>query len=272
MAQTYKPSQKLAMTKYLQDNASPEQQANILKYFENQVAKAAPPVTPDSLTVSTDMTVATPTVQDYGVDMSGVEDLTIQSGELGGMSLNSEFDKMIADASKVADSFSKGEIPKEVQDMLISQAGEQALISGIGSGSAARNLTARDLGLYSTQLMQTGAQMAQSIAGTIEQKRQYNISAQTAIDQFNKNYSIARAQLQDQLRNTSLDEQQRADQVAEFNASQILEKTKLTTQIWEFGQQLQFEYATTKGEGGDVDTTGLQTDVANITSDINALL
>lgn len=265
------PAQKLATTKYLQENLSPEQQAGLLNYFQKVTAPPTPASNPDSLTVSTDMTVQAPTTQDLGVDMTGVEDLTINSGNLGGLDLNTEFDKLISGAADITQSFLKGEIPKEVQDMLISQSGEQALISGIGSGSAARNLTARDLGLYSTQLMQTGVSMAQGLAGQLEAKRQYNINTQTAINEFNKNYSLERAKLQDQLSQTALDEQQRLDQVNEFNASQVLEQNKLIAQIIEFGQQLQFQYATTKGEGGEVDTTGLQTDVANLTSDIEAL-
>lgn len=61
-----------------------------------------------------------------------------------------------AQTSELIDSFLRGEVPQDVQDAVWDSAAGRALTGGYGGSGMARSLTARDLGLTSLGLMQTG--------------------------------------------------------------------------------------------------------------------
>ena len=63
----------------------------------------------------------------------------------------------------MATKFMTGEIPSEVKDQVEMLAAEKSWRGGFGTSPRATNLTARDLGLMSLSLMQTGADMADKL-------------------------------------------------------------------------------------------------------------
>jgi hypothetical protein len=89
-------------------------------------------------------------------------------GQLSGL-LNQAlpgYQKMVGTAAGNAQSLLQGNIPQDVQDQIQRSTAYTSLAAGgAGSGSAA-SLTARDLGLTSLNLQQTGYQQMQGLIGT----------------------------------------------------------------------------------------------------------
>jgi hypothetical protein len=66
----------------------------------------------------------------------------------------------ISQIGSLANTYLSGQIPQDVQDQIQRATAQQSEQGGYGDTQMARNLTARDLGLTSLQLQQTGASMA----------------------------------------------------------------------------------------------------------------
>lgn len=65
-----------------------------------------------------------------------------------------------------------GEIPQDVQDQVERISAEKSIKSGLGEGQAARNLTARDLGLTSLDIQDRGIKNAAQLSTTQNQFNQ----------------------------------------------------------------------------------------------------
>lgn len=70
------------------------------------------------------------------------------------------FHKMLGDSRDRISGFLKGELPQDVVDSIGRSAAFKSLSGGYGGSGMARNLVARDLGLSSLQLMQSGLDAA----------------------------------------------------------------------------------------------------------------
>jgi hypothetical protein len=75
-------------------------------------------------------------------------------------SVDPDLMKQIGQIGSLSTSYLNGQIPQDVQDQIQRATAQQSLQGGYGGTGMARNLTARDLGLTSMNLQQTGAQMA----------------------------------------------------------------------------------------------------------------
>ncbi len=85
---------------------------------------------------------------------------------------NNPGEDLLRQAEGVASEQLAGSIPEDVQSEVMRISAENSLQSGLGTGQAARNMTARDLGLTSLQIQQAGQQAASDLAKTrIEQKK-----------------------------------------------------------------------------------------------------
>ena len=84
--------------------------------------------------------------------------------ELGHSYLNGVLMKQITQIGSLASSYLNGVIPQDVQDQIQRATAQQSIQGGYGGTEMARNLTARDLGLTSMQLQQTGMGMSQTAA------------------------------------------------------------------------------------------------------------
>lgn len=85
---------------------------------------------------------------------------TLSKSEAGVGQANAELDA----ASKANQAFLLGQIPADVAAAVRKAASENSITRGLGVGSSARALSARDLGTQSTALMAQGIQSAVSIA------------------------------------------------------------------------------------------------------------
>lgn len=178
---------------------------------------------------------------------------TLSKSEEGVAKAGEELDA----ASKANQAFLLGQIPADVAAAVRKAASENSITRGLGIGSSARALSARDLGTQSTALMAQGIQSAVSIAnarntnaqtlatvanvrgdvmgrvgqlaeltgniagqeatlaektGTIASQRANIAGAMTSIYEFNKNYDLSVAKLEQEIRNgniNSIDAEQR---------------------------------------------------------------
>lgn len=187
--------------------------------------------------------------------------LTMSSDEYQGLDLNATFDEMISGQQEIANRLMAGEIPEDVLQQIETVTAEQSLSRGLGLGSAARNLTARDLGLTSLSLMEKGTTMADQISRVVEAKREFNKENDLAIQ---KHLEVMR---QTDLGIAALEEQRR-----EFNASQTMRVNELITSLGMFGAELQFNYTATKLEGNSAYAAASLQDIAAIITDLRNLL
>lgn len=270
---TASPTGQAAGIKYLQENLSPENQAAILAQWSGSTAPSEPAPAAASAPLDTSIDLPAPVdVTQYGVDTADIPDITNDSGSTGSLNLSDEYDKLIADALAVNKDFLAGKISPQDLAQLESVSGEKSLAAGLGTGSASRNLTARDIGLTQQQLKQQGITNASTIGQMLEIKRQYNIGTSTAIAEYNKTFSLQQAQLQDQMNQTNLNAQQIQMQDDQFAQSLALEYNKLIVSMWQYTTDLTFKYKTTKGEGGDVDTSGLTEDSQAVIADLSSMI
>lgn len=77
--------------------------------------------------------------------------------------IDPSWDSRMGRINALADTLMSGEIPQETQDQIEMLAAENAWRGGFGMSERAGNLTARDLGLYTLDLMKLGAGMAQNL-------------------------------------------------------------------------------------------------------------
>lgn len=87
-------------------------------------------------------------------------------------------DQTLGRVNETANQMMTGALPDDVQRQIRTMAAERSVASGLGTGSqAARNMTARDLGLSSLQLAQSGATLGLQTTQEIERRRQFGVSS-----------------------------------------------------------------------------------------------
>lgn len=72
-----------------------------------------------------------------------------------------DYDNIMQQGSSLVQSYMKGELPEDVRNQIGRTAAERSLAGGYAGSGMARNLEARDLGLTSLQLTQTGLSAAE---------------------------------------------------------------------------------------------------------------
>jgi hypothetical protein len=76
------------------------------------------------------------------------------------------YQQMVSTAAGNTQALLSGQIPSDVQSQIQRTTAESAIAGGFAGSGAARSLTARDLGLTSLQLQQTGQSQMSSLIGT----------------------------------------------------------------------------------------------------------
>jgi hypothetical protein len=95
---------------------------------------------------------------------------------------------MVKEGSKSTLSLLRGEVPQDVQDQIRRNSAFQSLSSGFGGSGMSKNLTARDLGLTSLDLIGKGENSAQRWAGLTEGAvSPFSVTAKEQGDQTMKN-------------------------------------------------------------------------------------
>lgn len=212
-------------------------------------------------------------LSDFGLASDNVlSDLTSSSGSTGDFNLDQAFNELTAKALEVESDYIQGRIPQDVVDQIKSASGEKALAAGLGEGQAARNLLARDLGLNSLQLQQTGIQLATNTLAQIEQKREFNAGLQSEIEKFNANYKLSEQQFLTTIRQQDLSEAELKFNVENQNANRALSVNELITNTALAGQEIRLRYAQLQAAGAKVKTSGLTEDIKNIIADLSAIL
>ena len=173
-----------------------------------------------------------------------------------------ESDRLLGDSESILkdlaaknESWMRGEVPADVQERLRENAALSARAGGLSGSQAARNLQARDLGLTSMQIQESGMQRAAGIselqkglAGIREQRAQYLASLQENSRQFGAN-------LADQVMRTQLAHRELMLKQDAFNAAQNLKLVELITQSSLGFMQLQVSAANNDIDfGGSVST------------------
>lgn len=201
-----------------------------------------------------------------------ISSLDTSTGSLGSLNLDQAFDDLTAKALEVEADYIQGRIPEDVLEQIKSASGEKALAAGLGDGSGARNLVARDLGLTSLQLQQTGIQLATNTLAQVEQKRQFSAGLQKEIEKFNATYKLSEQQFLTTVRQQDLTEAELRFNVDNQNANRALAVNELITNTALAGQELRVRYAQLQAAGAKVNTSGLKSDIKNIIADLSAIL
>jgi len=101
---------------------------------------------------------------------------------------------LLAQAESVASQQLTGAIPDDVQAEVMRISAENALQSGLGTGQAARNLTARDLGLTSIDIQKQGQTAASDLVKIRTQQKANNENFLIALQGQATNRDILRLQ------------------------------------------------------------------------------
>ena len=186
-----------------------------------------------------------------------------------------ESDRLLGDSESILkdlaaknESWMRGEVPTDVQERLREDAAQSARASGLSGSQAARNLEARDLGLTSMQIQESGMQRAaqlselqKGLAGIREQRAQYLTSLQENSRQFG-------ASLADQVMRTQLAHRELMLKQDAFNAEQNMRLVELITQSSLGAMQLQVQAAT----GGVTDDSGITASFNQLQQQLQNLL
>ena len=81
--------------------------------------------------------------------------------------MDAEVESWLKESGDLGKQMVSGKLPKSVVQEIERNSAEAGLRMGLGSGQAARNLTARDLGLKSLEYATAGAQLAQTAAAGV---------------------------------------------------------------------------------------------------------
>ena len=146
-------------------------------------------------------------------------------------------------------SMMRGEIPQDVVDQLAQISAERGIRSGIGAGSRNQNLTARDLGRTSLDLMTTGVQLAGALssdemarAGFAENQRQFDTQYGQWKDTFAAEQKQWRTGVQMQVAQLNQQAQQwerQFEQSGNLNSAQIaLSGQRMIQENEQFAQSL----------------------------------
>jgi len=189
--------------------------------------------------------------QDVGNPLDSGEDLT---------SVNRVFDELTGQMSDVSKSMMSGKIPEDVVKQIKQMAAENTLSRGLGAGSpAGRNLTMRDLGRTSLDLVSAGAQIADTTAKLAETRRQFNIQ-QT---QQWKEYRNSVAQ-------TGLSAAELSERSRQFNVSSALSASELLGKTLASYHDMARLYS--QQEGSEANMGKLTTDFAGLMTKLRSTL
>lgn len=168
--------------------------------------------------------------KDYGVQTFSPEEAAARETQI-----NAD----VAQVRSFGQKLLTGELPSDVTEAVRKATAAGAVASGIQRNSSlARNLTARDLGKTSFDLMGMGAQTVQAISQFEEGRQQYR-----------KQYSLASAQLAEQIRGTDLTEAQVGQAKYEFKNKMVLALNEQIIGLTTFREELQYKYAATDLQG-----------------------
>lgn len=161
----------------------------------------------------------------------------------------------------------KGEVPDDVAEQLREKSAQSARMGGIAGSQAARNLQARDLGLTSMQIQESGMQreaqlseLSKGLGAIREQRAQFMTNLHEQSKQFGAN-------LADQMTRTQLAHRELILKQEAFNAEQNMRLVELITQSTLGMMQLQVQAA-----GSDVDFSGGVTTFEALQSQLENLL
>ena len=173
--------------------------------------------------------------------------------------LNQVYDELTGQAADVASSMLRGEIPEDVQRQVRQMSAENSLRQGLGAGSeASRFLTARDLGLTSTQIQQQGLAATELVTQLAEGRRQ-----------FNQEYSLRMQALQEDRARTNLSAVELAERSRQVNMQTSLQSSELLAQALSNYHEMAYRYAT--AEESDAATTSAQSLSTDFTSLVTRL-
>lgn len=164
--------------------------------------------------------------------------------------LSPEVKDLMAKAGKVASDQLSGVISPDVQAQIQRISAEKGLKSGLGATSqAARNLTARDLGLTSMDIQQRGMESAAKLA------------------EFDANLAGQRMDYLKNMRAMDLDARQMALQNRQFNRELELNRFKLLSDNLTSYYQLSFGYSQSKkADAGSLES--LRKDIEDLETDL----
>lgn len=164
--------------------------------------------------------------------------------------LSPEVQQLMAKAGKVASDQLSGVISADVQAQVQRISAENAIRGGLGmSSQAARNLTARDLGLTSMDIQQRGLEAAQNLAS------------------FDANLMGQRMDFMAKMRGMDLDVNQMKLQNKQFNKELQLNRFKLLSDNLMNYYQLSFGYSQSKkADAGALES--LRRDTEALTGDL----
>ena len=183
-------------------------------------------------------------------------------------SLLGSAESILEDLRKRNESWLKGEIPDDVAEGLRSNAALAARSGGAAGSQASRNLQARDFGLTSMQIQESGMQRAaqlselqKGLAAVHEQRAQFLTSLQENSRQFGAN-------LADQMTRTQLAHRELILKQDAFNAEQNARIVELIAQSSLGAMQLQVQAAT----GGVEDDSGITASFNQLQQQLQNLL
>jgi hypothetical protein len=149
--------------------------------------------------------------------------------------------------------FLRGEVPDDVVNLLKRQSAERVQMQGLGTGAMARNISARDLGLTSMDMIQRGVQTEAAVSEGFGRLSE----ARDAVRRFDDTFQQQGQQLLDNARKTTLQgvsmgleyQQFRANLTMEVNA-QIQDITKFReTMLLEYSKGVPFSRASSNQDG-----------------------
>jgi hypothetical protein len=204
--------------------------------------------------------ISSPTVQNSAalLDQQGLNQPLAPEN---GIDLNKTYDDLVKSMSEQGQILTAGKIPDDVQGMVMRAAAEKGLQGGQGAGSqSARNLTARDLGLTSIDLISRGVEISKVAAQLAEAKVE-----------FRKTYGLAVQEHLENVRKGDMTVAQINEDARQFSAKATLAVNQMISDIAQFGMNMQFQYAVTKQEGVPVPAAST-TDIRNMILDLKKLV
>lgn len=188
--------------------------------------------------------------------------LGVSSGEgETGTNLNAAFDTMLTKQMEVASQMISGQLPSEVREQIEIMSAEKGIRGGLGQSSpAARALVARDLGLTSLQMSESGMAHGKALMELAEKKRQWQ-----------KEYALNTQSYLDSVRKTDIAWAEQVETRRQFNLKQNLLVNEYMIDVAKFGMELAYSYRTNKASGTSMPTQSVQ-DIGNILSDLKNLL
>lgn len=173
--------------------------------------------------------------------------------------LNTAFDTLVGQSQQPVAQLMAGQIPADVQAQVRQLAAQNSMSRGL-FGQSARALVARDLGLTSMQLQQTGLTAANALAQT----------AGTRANQLQNN-SLTLGGLQDTQARTDIAAAQLRDESRRANVNAALSGAQLMGQTLQDMHQIAYGYATAEN-ANEEQATDLGNDFSKFITSLRSLL